>query len=435
MRSESVRYVLSLGLGLVACLYVVQLVRPLDLQPDSVCYLRVAELGAEGHGFDCAGCDRRHCSIAYPPGYPVVLAALIRADLAVPQAFVLVNLVCLAAGLLAAIAIWRRAFGISLTAGLGLACLMLLWYPVFRLVNNPLSDFLFFGLALGAVYLALLARDSGGWHRWGLLGIATVLAYAAFEVRTVGIALAPALAWAALAPGQGATLRRRLAHPRAIAVGALGAVVAAALILRHSQYVTVDLKTQYGNGLLATLLRVAGYRLTELGELAVNVPAGKLPAAAAAVIPPCGAVLLVALLYCLWRRRRLLGPPEVFALGLAAIMSIWPFEDARFWLPVLPIFLGLLAWGVRPALARVATRSAAAVVVGLFVAIGLAGEAYNTRVSFSGNGFPMLFADDYLGPVYRAAWGMRSPGDTLPVDSTALHVLQRFEPAVRRPGR
>lgn len=435
MRSDGVRHALLLGVGLVACLYLVQLVRPLDLQPDSVCYLRIAELGAQGRGYGCDGCDRHHCSIAYPRGYPMVLAALIRAGLATPQTFVLVNLACLAAGLLAALAIWRRAFGISLTAGLGLAGLMLLWYPVFRLVNNPLSDFLFFGLALGATGVAVLARDQDGWPRWGLLGIAALLAYAAFEVRTVGIALGPALAWAAVAPPRGGTFRGRIAHPRVVGAGVVGALVAAALMLRHSQYVTVDLKTQYSHGLLATLLRVARYRLTELGELAVNVPAGKLPAAAAAVIPLCGAVFLAVLLYCLWRRRRLLGPPEVFALGLAAIMSIWPFEDARFWLPALPVFLGVLAWAVRPALARVTTRRVVGLVVGLFVAIGIAGEAYNTRVSFSGNGFPLLFADDYLGPVYRAAWGMRVPGDTLPVDPTALHVLLRFDPAVRGRGR
>lgn len=423
------------GLVLIGAVYLAQLVRPLDLQPDSVCYLHTAELGAQGRGFGCPGCDRRHCSIAYPPGYPMVLAGLIRADLATPAAFVLLNIVCLGIGLVAAVGIWRRAFGLSLTLALGLSTLVLLWYPVFRLANNPLSDFLFFGLALWSVYLATVAERSTGWRKWRFLLGATMLAYAAFKVRTVGVALAPALAWAALA----GPLRARLAgwwglYPRRVILGAFAlaaAGVTAGLTLRHSPYVTGDLRRQYGQGLVSTLRRAWGYRLTEFGELGLNVPVGKMPPALIPVVASCGALVVGVVFYCLWQRRRAWGAAEVFVLAVAAIMAVWPYEDARFWIPVVPLFFGLLASAISPLSPRSRWRRGAFWAMCVFVTLGLAGEVYNTRVSLAGSHFAALFADDYLGPVYREAWGMPRPADTLAVDSTAIHVLRRFEPRLR----
>jgi hypothetical protein len=431
-----VRSALLLALVFLAGLYAVQLVRPLHLEFDSVCYFQIAERAAEGGGFGCSGCDRTHCSLIYPPGYPAVLAVLIRTGLATPQLLVLLNFACLVAGLAAAAGFWRRTFALDRTAVLGMTALLLLWWPVFRYANNPLSDFLFFALALASVQSATVASTRDAWPRYGALLVSVVLAYAAFKVRTIGIALAPAIVWAALMrKGRVMSLRARLvAHPVAALAGALVLVIVgatAAAVLSHSQYVTVDLRTQYGRGLVPTLLNTWGYRLRDFGALALNLPAGKMPAALRPIVSVIGAAFLSLLVWALWRKRHALGPSEAFAVGIAAIMSVWPFEGVRFWLSVLPVFLGLLAWAARPVVTNAVGRRAVVLVVLLFVAAGLAGQAYNTRLSLAGEQFPMRLGDDYLGPVYREAWRLRPPGDTVPVDSTALRVLRRFEARLR----
>ena len=430
------RRALGLALVLLVAVYAMQLVRPLHLESDSVCYLRVAELAAEGRGFGCPGCDRTHCSILYPPGYPWVLAVLIRSNIATPQAFMLLNFASLAVGLVAAASLWRRTFALGRTAVLGMAALMLLWWPVFRYANNPLSDFLFFALALASVQAATLASERVGWTKFRMLLVSAVLAYAALKVRTIGIAVAPAILWAALVrPGQVGRFREQVvSHRAAVFAGALLLVIlgaAAVVYLRHSQYVTVDLRTQYSRGLVATLRDAWGYRLTEWGELAANVPEGKMPGALRPLVPVIGVGFLGVLGWALWRRRRNVGPAEVFTAAVTAIMLIWPFKDPRFWLPVLPLFLGLIAWALIPTLSRSTWRRVLVLIVGWFVAVGLAGQVYNTRISLAGEQFPTRFADAYLGPVYRAAWGLRSALDTVPVDSTALHVLRRFEVRAR----
>lgn len=425
-----VRAVLVVSLLLLVCLYAVQLARPLHLESDSVCYLHVAELGAEGRGYTCPGCDRTHCSVQYPPGYPWVLAVLIRGGVATATSFVVINFACIAIALVVAASLWRRVFGLSRNTILGLAALLLLWWPVFRLANAPLSDFVFLALAMLSVLAATVSFEARERNRqYGALLVSAIIAVVAFKVRTVGIALAPMLLWAVVGRPEGlAWLRAQFAAHRTVIIGAFVVLLLAGLaVIRRSQYVTLDLHKQYGEGLGRVLLRTWGFRVTEFGEMTLNMPAGKIPGFVLPLLWALGAAAIAFILWLVWRRRSVLGPTEIFLLAVAGIMAIWPFKDARFWLPVLPILLGLVAWWIQTLNPGAIWRRLAPVAVGLWVVVGLAGEAYNTKISVSRDQFPLRFNDEYLGPVYREAWGLRVPADTLPVDSTALHVLRRFE--------
>ena len=104
------RTVVRLGLIGIIATYAIQAPRPLHLTPDSVCYLLTAEVAAQGNGFDCAGCPPRRCAIEYPPGYPALVALLIRADLAGPLSFFVLNTLLLGVGMAAAYGILRLTF-------------------------------------------------------------------------------------------------------------------------------------------------------------------------------------------------------------------------------------------------------------------------------------------------------------------------------------
>lgn len=434
--SHLVRRGLPAFLVLIAALYCFPFVRPLHLESDSVCYLHAAELMAEGQGAGCPGCDRTHCSIQYPPGYPWVVSLLIRAGVATPATLVLLNVVGLLVALAAATGVWRRAYGLDSTVRLGLMALVGLCLPVYRYVVNPLSDFLFLGLALPSLFLMTMAASTSGWRRCSSLVLAAALAFGAFEVRTIGIALVPSFLWAALAQSRQVTsLWARIGRYRArtaLLVAGLALVgVGIAVIASRSEYVTVDLRTQYARSAGATFIRVLGYHFTELGELAVNVPVGKLPPQIRPALQVIGVPVFGLLVGALWRRRHDIGPADVFLASTSAIIFVWPFGDPRFWLPVLPVALGLAAWAMTPVLNRRALRPLLGGIVAIFIVFGLAGQAYSARLSLAGDDFPNRFADDYLGPVYRVAWGLHRPNDTQPIDRTALHVLQRFEPRAR----
>ena len=432
--------VAHVALVLLAAAYVVQLVRPLHLEPDSVCYLLTAEKVAQGQGYGCPGCPKQHCSIVFPPGYPAMLSALIRTGWATAWSFVIVNLLFLALGLVAAYGLCRRSFGLGPDGSFAVCGLTLLSYPVFRYVNTPLSDFLFLGLALLSVLALVAAAALQGWTRAGAIAAGAILAGFAILTRTIGVALIPAIFWACLGGSSApARLRALLRGPSravviGVGVGALLAVGCAAFVwLRHSDYVR-GLGAQYGRGLGGTLLRAWGYRVTELGELFANAPAAKLPAPLHVFISALGAVGVMVLAYCAWSKRADAGPAEVFALTYAMILFVWPFADVRFWIPILPLLAAWVFWLLRRGGLSRPVRLAVAGYAALFCLTGVVGIGYNTRISFSGRRFPGFFHDRYLAPVYRVAWEEPEPGDSVAADSAALRVLRAYEPRLRTLG-
>jgi hypothetical protein len=429
---------LPLVLVLVACTYPLQLVRPLHLESDSVCYLLTAEKVAAGEANAGPGPRKPHCALVYPPGYPAVLSTLIRTGWAVAWSFVILNLFSLGVGLVAAYHVCRRGFGLDANRSLAACALTLLSYPVFRYVNMPLSDFVFFGLALVSVLVLVWASSLNGWRRYGVIGLATILAGLATLTRTVGIALIPAIIRASLG---GRTVHSHLrgvlkANNRGLVIG-IGAVAllivagTAFLLLTRSDYVRVDLRVQYGQRLLATLVRTLGYHITEVGELTANAPAAKLPEALRFFVPPLGVIGLGAVAYCVWRRRANLGSVEAFVLSYMVIIFLWPFSDVRFWIPILPWLVAWILWSLGQVELPRAARLVLVAYVSLFCLLGLIGQAYNTRISLSGRDFATFFQDEYLGPVYRTAWGAPRQDDSVKADTAALRVLRTYEPRVR----
>ena len=94
--ADSVRYWFSQGLLLLlAFCYVLQVFSPLRLNNDAIVLLSIGESVAQGGGFFENG------QTLYPPGYPALLALLIRAGLAHSWAIVGMNVVFLSVGLFA----------------------------------------------------------------------------------------------------------------------------------------------------------------------------------------------------------------------------------------------------------------------------------------------------------------------------------------------
>ena len=97
-------------------------------------------------------------NMAYPTGYPHLLALLDRAGMGIPWVFVAVNLVFLAVGLTAAYLLFRRPFGFGQATALLACCAILLAHDVAAVASIPLSDSTFFGLAM--LCLLLLERSA-----------------------------------------------------------------------------------------------------------------------------------------------------------------------------------------------------------------------------------------------------------------------------------
>ena len=145
---------------------------------------------------------------------------------------------------------------------------------------------------------------------------------------------------------------------------------------------------------------------------------------------------MVCFAVAIWARRRRLGPVEAFVLCYGGILLIWPFADPRFWLPVIPLIAGWLAWAVGELTPR-SVRPTLLGYAGAFAVLGFMGQAFNARRSLAGNRLPLVYEDDYLGPAYRVAWGQGGPGDSVAADTSVVSLILRYDAAARdaRAGR
>jgi hypothetical protein len=173
---------------------------------------------------------------------------------------------------------------------------------------------------------------------------------------------------------------------------------------------------------------IVKHRLLEWGELATNVPAAKIPAIASRLVPFVGALALGFVLCGLSLRWRKIKSIEIFFLAYLFVLLCWPYHDARFLLPVVPLAIGwltMLSTRLSPK-----WRVAMAMWAALFAVTGVPSLSYSTRISLSGNQFPEVYGnDERMKSTYRAAFGQSvEPAE---VDGDMLAVLKRYERRAR----
>lgn len=419
----SLRKRLAIGLGLlVAGLYAVQVASPLRLTPDVVVYLSMAmsALGGKGLIYEAAG---NH----YATGYAALVAGLDRLGLGTSVIFVALNLLFLGLAVASLSLILSRAFRFSKEEQWVVILLTVLSWVMVKFTVIPLSDVPYFGASLAS--LAVVVSIGGSRWPWGML-LALLLTVAAIALRGVGVALLPALAWGLSGRmlrsdrwlGMGKSKRRAILA--SVAGGGLAIVATRAPLftLGLGEYLNLG-------GMPAALGKVILTRLQELGELAVNIPAARMPGALESLLPLVGGGVTALVAAGAWSRRRTLTAPEIYLLAYLAILIVWPFGDPRYWLPIVPL---LVAWGLlglrtlaRPALARLGGLGYIAV----YGLIGLVALGYETWITLAGPAIGEVYGHETYGETYRAAFGR--PFDSQEVNRDALRVLLRYEPRAR----
>jgi hypothetical protein len=372
------------ALALLGVVYLLQCATPLRLHNDTIILVSMAESAAHGDGFLYHG-RRMH----FPPGYPAILATLMKLGIFHVSTAILVNFAFLALGIWA---VWRLV-----PYPRPIILLTLLSFVTIKHYAIPLTDCVFFGIAM--LCLLMLMRDR--------LLPATILVLIAIAVRHNGVALAPPLLWM--------LYRRR----PILVLPALAAIVADSLrvmsLLPHFNKTVGDLS------FFESAVQILGFRLSELGEIAVNIPAGVFPPAAKPAVYCLGLIALFLIGRGMWiASRKLFGPIEIFLLGYAAILFIWPYYDPRFWLPVLPLLFGYAGTAVR----RLPTE-AFVVYAAVFSMVGLAVLAESTRITFAGTGFPDAYGNGQFRATYCVYYGSCDAGSA-EIYPEGLRLLQQY---------
>lgn len=374
---------LTLGLGLSIWAWF-----PPGIWHDDGVYVLLGRALADGEGFRYSGVPGAFLATKFPPLFPLALALIWSVAPELPENAVLLsaaNLVFLAVGSGTFVLYSRRIFRLPLPWVLGAAALVWLSPALWRVAMVPLSEPLFILLFLLALWAGGRLEQGGG---WGSMAVFLLLAMAAFHTRTIGVVLIPGISGALALRG-----RRR----DGTLVFLLGAILALPWIL-WSRWASsripeplLDTLGPYGSWLAGEILRGPGHYLSFLPGNALHLAGRCVSLLLPGVAPPflwIGLLLLPVLFLGLWTmgKRSLTAPLTVG--GYALVLLLWPFQDVRLMVPLLPLlalgtgtgFRTLLCSGALPLGTRIP-----AVTVGMgWVVVFLAGSIVRLATGWPG---------------------------------------------------
>lgn len=437
--TDSVKYRFSLGLLLVlAVCFLLQIFSPLRLNRDAITLLSAGESAAHGGGFLEDGEP-----ILFPPGYPALLAVLMRLGLAHPWALVGLNAVFLSAGLFAGYFLLIREFFEDKAVVLFICSFFLLSFVVVKHFPIPLTEVPFFCCSMCCLAVMSQAKKMDwNWRFVALTVSALILAIAAITVRSVGVALVPPFLLMIVCTPRFKSLLKRLSRRTklAVVVASVFAAVGTMLVIAKTSVGRAALVSFCGgycsvlrdfiadakkSKISIVVSKIVFDRLTEFGELFDNLPISKTPVRLHVMVPWIGLLLLLLTLFGLATKRRQIGPTEVFLVCYVVILFAWPFSDARFWLPVLPI---LIAYSLLAVRSLKFPNWVVMIYALVFATLGFVAIAYTTRISFAGSKFPDRYGDGELRPTYCAVFqSCQDGGDPNKVNAKALRLLREYK--------
>ena len=374
-----------------------QIVSPLRLDLDAIGYLsRTVEI-VDGQRFG---------PVWLPPGYSLALAALEKVGLGNAQAFAALNLAFCLVGVAACYIVFRREFKLPGEVSLLLVCMTLLSFLFTKYLPIPVADTVFFGLSMSALAMLTYVRSVSR-RSLCMLAAFVVLAIAATATRTIGIALAAPLAWTlwfAFGAEAGTVVRNAFGRPRlALILVVLLVGAASTLVVATSDYASQTVRLYAEVGLWERFSRIGRARLRSLGELSFNVPWSVAPAVLRSLYVPAAiaGVSLVGL-GCFLRRHRF-GAAESYFAAVVAVLMVYPGRQTRYWLPVLPLMLGLSAVAARRLMTRAIWRPIFVLYLVGYGLVGVGALVYSTSITTSGSEFARSYGDGTWSSAYVKA--------------------------------
>lgn len=340
-----------------AALYIVSMTGNLSVEGDNAIYIILAKALAAGHGYTNIQGPVPRIEAQFPFLFPVLLAPIVGlwGVGAVLQMEALVTAFALASFLIIFF-LFRRWLGsaiLALSIALGTASSDLIW----SFSHKVLTEIPYMFFTLLACWWATRYAGQEHWRTWAGL-LAALAAAAAFLTRTIGLGLCIALPLSLLlAP----PLRIRrvdwlLRLKQAALTGVVMAVLCGGWTVRnrivysgqgHSYIGQFFLKQTYdpeagriSNGeLLGRAADNAGYYATVYQRMLGGHIWDHIPSSGD-VSQALLAITIVGFLYAVIRRRTL---AEFYMSCYVAIVLLWPWQDLRFAVPVLPFLVYYLA--------------------------------------------------------------------------------------------
>jgi len=417
-------YVLTTGAILVLFIaYAIQLNSPLRLNTDACEILKLTAKLTDGQPYLTNGTRP-----IFPIGIPLTFSFMERAGIASPFGFGLLNLICI---LITACAAWTICKALKMNELTRLA-IILISLSNFVLIKHsviPLTDIPYLMVSLLAIALLEVFLEQRPGRQLITFIFAVLSVGGAILARRIGIALIPAVLytlwqwWCRKEGRQCAFSYRRIflaGRGLLMLACALGlAAIVTGTMFRRIVYVP-DLR--FGDSIFAAVVKQIKMRLTDFGELTINMPTARL-GKYYPVIFVAGILLAALIALGLWRARRDLHPTHIYLIFYIAVLAIWPYGDARFWIPVLPIIAILVVQAIAPSTHPRVSSCLVPIYLALYGIAACGALAYTTRISFAGNRFPEVYGDGSLRARYERAWEGQL---NVPSNDEIVNLMRRY---------
>ncbi len=428
-------WVLGILVGLLLALHSIQLFSPFRLNTDSVKLLSMAVSAYEGHGYLINGKVPQ-----LPSGYPFVVVCLMKAGLGHAVWLNALNWLCMAAGTACFAIYLRKIARASMAESLGMAALILSSWVIIKHEAIPLSDPLYFLIVQACLLLAGLGRMSTGVRSAMGYGGALLLACLSPWIRTAGVSLilagvfVQAILWIRVRPASTGKNVPTLLYYTAAGLAVAALFLCWAFILKHRvegerSYLDILMRQFHKGPVPENMVTIIKLRLSEIAGLFFNIPGSKIHFPSL-LLQAAGLILCIPVLGACIRK---IGDNMELVAYLAIytlVLSVWPFADTRFFIPILPSLIWLAYLGVRE---WVPDKYSGLVLKGGFVyfmATGMAALAYSCWLSLSAESFPTRYGDGSYRESYKAAWGQAA--DAARVKPDVVKLLKIFEPMAER---
>ncbi len=348
--------------GVVAVVYFASLTNNLSVEGDNAIYMILAKAMNAGHGYTNIQGPTPRIEAQYPPLFPIMLVPIVRVFGVggVLQMQALVTCFALASFAVGLVLFkrWTESALLSLAIMLATAESDLVW----SFSHKVLTEIPYLFVTLLTCLLLTLYGHETRWRTW--TGLSVVLAAGAvFLTRTVGVSMCVAVpAYLVLAP----PLRHRhdwdLRIRKAIATTVGIAVLAGAWTLRnravysgqgHNYIGQFLLKEAYvpdngkvtSNELVTRMADNAAYYADQFQRTLLGHEWDRMTTAplVSHVLLACA---IVGFAVALWRQRTV---AEFYVAGYSLIVLLWPWQDLRFAVPIMPFIFYYMAMALHAA--------------------------------------------------------------------------------------
>ncbi|NQT85510.1 glycosyltransferase family 39 protein [bacterium] len=389
---------------LVAVFYVASAPGTLFVKPDTAVYMSVARSLARGDGYAYNGARLGK----YPPVFPLMLSAVYRTAGENVRAMQIVVALCGVGAIAMAWLLVRARSGARMAMAVLVLTATCTWFQshssAYVLAGAPYALF-----SIAALWLTERAVRAEGFAVWRWLGVAAV-GVVAIATHVTGVALIPALVWAALfTRGQTHTARRRL-----VAAALVGAICTAAALFWILSNQAVEGTAGYSRHIetvvpddLGGFVTLARLRLTESVSAVLSRSHKQVRWSLA-----LGVIVLFLLPGLVKAFREHRSATEVYTCAYIGLLLVAGGEGGheRYMVPIVPLlfYYGCLSapivcgWAAR--LARSQSPEKAARIAAVVLAMAVTGHAVVNRIRCK-RGASAFRADSQAEAVEeRAAW-------------------------------